>query len=137
MPDATERAALIDVLRADASPDKRIWLVVTPGVAETTALAGALDTAFREGGWQPTLLRLSGMVLKAGSIRILVGDESEPPAVDAARRALEAAGLTVETGTGYRAFYEEKKRENPKWPGIPMTPEQTFIVVLPPEPGKT
>ena len=133
--DAAETDAMLEVLRADASADKRIFLVVSPGSPETVTLGAALETVFREGGWQPSTKRLTGMVLKPGPVRILVGEELEPPQVDSARRALEAGGLTVETGTGYRAFYEEKKRENPNWPGIPMMPEQPFIVVIAPPPA--
>jgi hypothetical protein len=133
MPDPAERAALIEVLKADTGSEKRVVFVVSPGNPETTALAKALEDAFRAGGWEPATQKLTGMVLKPGPVRILVGDEFEVPAVDSARRALEAGGLTTETGTGYRAFYEEKKRENPDWPGIPMTSEQAFLIVLPPE----
>jgi hypothetical protein len=132
--DAAETDAMLEVLRADASADKQIVLIVSPGSPETVTLGAALETVFREGGWQPTTKRLTGMVLKPGPVRILVGEELEPPQVDSTRRALEAGGLTVETGTGYRAFYEEKKKENPNWPGIPMTPEQAFIVVIAPPP---
>jgi len=75
------------------------------------------------------------MMLKPGPIRILVGEELEPPAVDTVRRALEAGGLTTETGTGYRAFYEERKRDNPNWAGIPLEAEQPFVVVISPPPA--
>jgi hypothetical protein len=124
---------MLEVLKADAGSDKRVWLLLSPGNPETAALAAALEDALRAGGWEPTTQRLTGMVLKPGPVRILVGDEFEVPAIDSVRRALEAGGLAVETGTGYRNFYEEKKRENPNWPGIPMTAEQTFVVVLAPQ----
>jgi hypothetical protein len=133
--DAAETDAMLEVLRSDASADKKVVLVVSPSSPATVTLGEALETVFREGGWQPTTTKLTGMVLKPGPVRILVGEELEPPQVDGARRALEAGGLTVETGTGYRAFYEEKKRENPNWPGIPMLPEQAFIVVIAPPPA--
>jgi hypothetical protein len=135
--DATETDAMLEVLRADTSPDKRIWLIVSPGSAESVALGAELETAFREGGWQPSTQRLTGMMLKPGPVRILVGDLTEPSSVEGARRALEAGGLRVETGTGYRSYYEEKKRESPNWPGIPMTAEQAFVVVIPPPPSET
>lgn len=133
VPDAAQRSAMIDVLKREQRGDTRVWFVVAPGNAEASALAGALEAAFREAGWVPARQALSGMTLKPGPVRILVGQEEEPPAVDTTRRALEAAGLAVETGTGYRAFYEEKKRENPSWPGIPMTAEQPFLVVIAPQ----
>jgi len=136
-PDATKRSAMVEALKAETGADKRVWLVVSPGNAETLALASALEGAFRDGGWMPKTQPLSGMVLKPGPVRILVGEEQEPPQVDTVRKALEAGGLTVETGTGYRAFYEEKKKENPSWPGIPMTADQPFIVVIAPQPPAT
>lgn len=135
VPDGPRRAAMLEVLKGETGADKRVWVVVAPGNAEAAALATALEAAFRDGGWTPSRQALSGMTLKPGPVRILVAEEEEPPAVDTARRALEAAGLTVETGTGYRAFYEEKKRENPSWPGIPMTAEQSFVVVIAPQPA--
>jgi hypothetical protein len=66
-------------------------------------------------------------------VRILVGEATEPPAVESVRQALAAGGLIVETGTDYRAYYEEKKRENPSWPGVPIRADQPFIVLIPPE----
>jgi len=133
--DATETEAMLAVLRADTSSDKRVWLIVSPGSAATGTLGTTLETVFREGGWQPTTQKLTGMMLKPGPIRILVGEELEPPAVDTVRRALEAGGLTTETGTGYRAFYEERKRDNPNWAGIPLEAEQPFVVVISPPPA--
>jgi hypothetical protein len=133
--DAAETDAMLAVLRADTSSDKRVWLIVSPGSLPTTTLGATLETVFREGGWQPTTQKLTGMVLKPGPIRILVGEELEPPAVDTVRRALEAGGLTTETGTGYRAFYEERKRDNPNWAGIPLEVEQPFVVVISPPPA--
>lgn len=133
--DTAETDAMLEILRADTTSDKAVAIVVSPANAETVTLAAALETILREGGFQPTTRRLTGMVLKPGPMRILVGDEVEPPAVDTVRRALEAGGLTVETGTGYRTFYEEKKRENPNWPGIPLEATQAFVVVVAPPPG--
>lgn len=133
--DAVETDAMLATLRADTSSDKRVWLIVSPGSPETVTLGAALETVFREGGWQPTTQKLTGMVLKPGPVRILVGEELEPPAVDTVRRALEAGGLATETGTGYRAFYEERKRDNPNWAGIPMEAEQPFVVVIAPRPA--
>ena len=133
--DSAETDAMLDVLRADtSSADKRVFLIVSPGSAGTMALGKTLDTIFREGGWQPSTRQLTGMILKPGPVRILVGEELEPAPVDTVRRALEAGGLTTETGTGYRAFYDEKKRENPNWAGIPMDADQPFVVVIAPPP---
>jgi hypothetical protein len=132
-PDDAERAAMLDVLRGDSSPDRRVSLIVSPGMQEPAALAAALEGIFREAGWQASTTKLTGMVLKPGGVRILVGDATEPPAVESVRQALAAGGLIVETGTDYRAYYDEKKRENPSWPGVPIRADQPFIVLIPPE----
>ena len=133
--DSAETDAMLEVLRGDtSSSDKRVVLIVSPGSAGTMTLGKALETIFREGGWQPNTRQLTGMMLKPGPVRILVGEELEPTPVDTVRRALEAAGLTTETGTGYRAFYDEKKRENPNWAGIPLEADQSFVVVIAPPP---
>jgi len=124
---------MIELLRTEAPAGDRVWFVVSAGVPETVALAASLEAIFREAGWQPQIQRLTGMLLKQGPVRILVGEEQEPPTVDIVRRALSAGGIVPETGTGYRQFYDEKKRENPAWPGVPLAPEQGFIVVIAPQ----
>jgi hypothetical protein len=45
---------------------------------------------------------------------------------------MQASGIEAKSATGYRPYYEEKKRENPAWPGVPMTAEQVFVIVLGP-----
>ena len=32
--------------------------------------------------------------------------------------------------TGYRAYYEEQKRADPKFTGFPFAPEQSFLLVV-------
>lgn len=132
-PDEAGRAAMIELLRTEAPAGDRVWFVIAAGVPEPAALAASLEAIFREAGWQPQIQRLTGMMLKQGPVRILVGEEQEHPTVDIVRRALSAGGIVAETGTGYRAFFEEKKRENPAWPGVPMAPEQGFLVVIAPQ----
>jgi len=132
--DSAETDAMLGVLRADTSADKKVWLIVSPASPQTVTLGKTLETIFREGGWEPATRQLTGMMLKPGPVKILVADELEPPAVDSVRRALEAGGLTTETDTGYRAFYDERKRDNPNWAGIPMEADQAFLVVVAPPP---
>jgi len=134
--DEAARRAMVEVLRTALATDRRLWLVVAPGRQEASTLAADLEAVFEDAGWTPLRQPLRGMTLKPGPIRILVGDEEEPPSVDAIRRALAAGGLETQTGRGYRAFYEERKRENPAWVGVPMAPDQPFLVVIagPPPP---
>ena len=61
--------------------------------------------------------------------------EDEPPLyVIGALEALQQGGLSVTIGSGYRGFYEEKKADDPNFRGFPMTPEQTYLVVIGPKP---
>ena len=32
-----------------------------------------------------------------------------------------------------KAAYDEKKKENPKWVGVPITKDQAFVIVIGPE----
>ena len=50
-------------------------------------------------------------------------------------KALEASGLDAKSASGYRGYYESKKQENPNWPGVPMRPDQDFIIVVGPKPA--
>lgn len=122
--------AMVEVLRHETAADRRVWLVVAPGRPDADALARSLEAAFAEAGWTSLRQPLAGMTLKAGPVRLLVAEEEEPPLLDTVRRALAAAGVETQTGLGYRAFYEERKRENPAWVGVPMAPDQPFLVVV-------
>lgn len=122
--------AMVEVLRGETAPERRVWLVVAPGRPAADALARSLEAAFAEAGWTAVRQPLTGMTLKAGPVRLLAAEEEEPPLLDTVRRALAAAGVESQTGLGYRSFYEERKRENPAWVGVPMAPHQPFLVVV-------
>lgn len=130
-PDEAERKAMLEVLQAQNSPDRRVWFVLSPGQDETAALAKALASGFESAGWKTSTRELRGMSLKPG-ISVLAADEEPPAWVESAQEALKSAGLDPKFGTGYRAFFEEKKKENPAWPGIPMGQDEVFLVVLGP-----
>src|SRR5262249_38773484 len=52
------------------------------------------------------------MVLKPGLI-VLVAAEEPPSYVAVAQQALESTGFTIKSGSGYRAYSEERKRADP------------------------
>ena len=50
------------------------------------------------------------MVLKPG-LSVLVAAEEPPSYVAVAQQALESTGFTFKAGSGYRAYFEERKRQ--------------------------
>ena len=53
-----------------------------------------------------------------------------PPYFETVRQALAEAGFSPSVATGYRQYYEERRRQDPKFTGFPMAPEQSFLVVV-------
>lgn len=113
---------------------KRAWILSQPGDAEVVGVVEGLRAVFQETGWEVTAGTVSGMNLKPG-IMVLVAEEQYPPYVDTVLKALEQSGLGAKSAAGYRAYYDEKKKENPSWPGIPMQPDQDFVIVVGPKPA--
>ncbi len=132
-PDAEERTAMLEILKAESAPERAAWLTYGAGDAESKALADARGAVFREAGWKVDSTPLTGMVLKPG-VSLLFA-ESEPPAwTESVLRAMQASGIAHKSATGYRPYYEEKKAENPAWPGVPIGAEQAYVLVLGPAP---
>lgn len=132
-PDETERAAMLEILKADTTPERAAWISYGAGNAESQALADALAKVFRDAGWKVQSKSLGGMVLKPG-VSILLAEEMPPPFAESAQKAMEASGLEVKSASGYRPYYEEKKAENPAWPGVPLEKDAAFVIVVGPEP---
>ncbi len=128
-----QRAAMVDILKAEAGAEKKVWFTVGPGNPETQNLKAQFEAVFKEAGWETSTQTLTGMTLKPG-LMLLIGDEQGPPYADTAQKALEASGLEVKTASGYRPYFEEKKKENIAWVGIPMSPEQAYTIVIGPLP---
>jgi hypothetical protein len=112
---------------------RTVWIYSQPGNAEVAALVESLSAVFRDAGWQVSAEKASGISLKPG-IMSLVAEEQYPPYVDAVLKALDASGLGARSASGYRAYYQDKKKENPAWPGVPMRPDQDFLIVVGPKP---
>jgi hypothetical protein len=128
-----QRAAMVQVLSSEKGPDHEASFLIGPENPETEALATALRSIFEEAGWKADVQTITGMVLKPG-ISMLAADEEPPAWVAVVQHALQQSGLDVKFGSGYRPYYEEKKKENPKWVGVPIGKDQAFVIVIGPEP---
>jgi hypothetical protein len=129
----TERAAMLATLGAEQGSVRKVWFALAPGDSEAAALKDALEGVFKQAGWETATQTVTGMVLKPG-LSILIADEDPPPYVTTAQQALEATAFEWKTGTGYRPYFEERRRADPKWPGIALEPDQDFVVVVGPMP---
>jgi len=134
-PDATERAAMVEILKGESTPERAAWFSYAAGSSETRALAEALAGVFRDGGWKADVSALTGMRLKPG-VLMLVAEEQPPAWAETALRALSASGIEVNSATGYRSYAEEMKAKNPSWTGVPMPKDAAFVIVVGPEPPK-
>ncbi|HZR84882.1 MAG TPA: hypothetical protein VFD92_27550 [Candidatus Binatia bacterium] len=132
-PDDEERAAMLEILKAETAPERTAWFAVAPGNQETQALASSLRSIFESAGWKVQMQTLTGMNLKPG-VSMLSAEEQPPAWAETALRALQASGIDVKSAVGYRAYYEEKKRDDPKWAGIPLAADQQFVIAIGPEP---
>jgi len=127
-----ERAAMLRALAAEQGAVRKVWFAVTPGDAEPNALKDAFASVFKQAGWETVTQPVTGMALKPG-LSILIAEEEPPSYVNVAQQALQATSFQFKTGTGYRAYFEERKQADPKWPGIPLAPGQDFVVVVGPK----
>jgi hypothetical protein len=129
----TERAAMLQALAAEQGPVRKVWFAVPAGDAEAAALADAFAGVFKQAGWEPVTQRMTGIVLKPG-LSILMAEEQPPSYATVAQQALESTGFQFKSGTGYRPYFEERRRADPNWPGIPLAADQDFVVVVGPKP---
>ena len=132
-PDATERAAMIEVLKPETAPNRAAWITYTAGDPEARALAESLGGIFKESGWKVETTSLSGMRLKPG-VMMLIAEEEAPTWVQGAQEALGKSGLNANSASGYKSYYDEKKAENPSWPGVPLPKDAAYVIVVGPEP---
>ena len=127
------KAAMKEALGVEQTK-KRAWLYSQPGNPEVAALVTSIQDVFRDSGWEVTGETASGISLKPG-VMTLIAEEQYPPYVEAVVKALEASGLDAKSASGYRAYYAEKRKENPNWPGIPLKDDQDFVIVIGPKPA--
>lgn len=126
----SERATLASQLAFVApDADRRVWLSVTFGDPGAARLVSALAQVFTDAGFevQPTVI--AGFPVRPG-VYFMAADEEPPEHSNVILSALEATGFEVTSGRGYRAFYAEKKRDDPEWNGFEMADDQPFVIVI-------
>jgi hypothetical protein len=132
--DADHQTAMRQVLAGGSGGTKNAWIQVQAGDREAGAYAESLAATFKQAGWNATTMVVNGMNLKAG-IFFFEAEEESPEYVGVVRDALKAAGVEPMMAAGYRAYYEEKKKENPRWVGVEIAPGQDFAIVIGPKPA--
>jgi hypothetical protein len=124
-----------DAMRSklSAEPGKKVWFVRQPNDPEAESFQRELEAVFQESGWEIAGSSEASYRIKAGLYLYMANDE--PAAhVAAALTGLQATGLELSAGRGYRAFYEAKKKEDPSFRGFELAPEQDFVIVVGPNP---
>jgi hypothetical protein len=130
---AEQRTAMVDVLRSDTGAVHKVWFQVEQNRPEPATFQKALADVFREAGWEVDTAGSGGMTFKPG-VSVLVADDEWPSYASTAYDALQKAGIDVKAARGYRAYYEEQKRDKPNWQGPMLTPDQTYVVIVGPSP---
>lgn len=127
---AEQREAMIERLggRGTSQPHP-VWFATIPNNPEAAAFQRTLQAVFEEAGWQIEGNAPIRFPMKAG-VYVFAADEEPPEYVGMANEALEAGGLTVSAGRGYREFYRQKKEENPSWVGLELGPDQTYVIAI-------
>jgi protein-disulfide isomerase len=126
--DETTRASLERVLRT-APAGSPAWIAAPKSDAKAVTLAKELSGAFTSAGWRVRPVRQTAVTSRPGTY-VFVADEEPPAYVNTIAQALDEAGLTATLLTGYRSYYEEKRKADPKYQGYPLAPEQTFLLVI-------
>jgi hypothetical protein len=125
---------MLGVLRTDGADVHKVWFQVQQGTAEAAAFGKALEQVFRDAGWEVQMAGSGAMRFKAG-VHMLVADEDWPTDASTAYQALQLAGIDVQAGSGYRDYYEQQKKEKPGWQGPKLAADQTYVVLIGPNPG--
>jgi uncharacterized membrane protein len=131
---AEQREAMLTTLREETGPVRKAWLQVESTKAEPAAYTKALEQVFRDAGWEVSVTDSGGLTFKPG-VALLVADDEWPPYASTAYDALQKAGIDVKAARGYRAYYEEQTRDKPGWRGAKMAADQTYVVIVGPNPG--
>jgi len=129
-----QRQAMLDVLKADPGPERKIWFQVEQNRPEALAYQQTLEKVFKDAGWDVQTAGSGGMVFKPG-VYLLVGDDEWPSYASTAYDALQKAGIDVKAARGYRAYYEEQKKEKPGWQGPKLAADQSYVVLIGPSPA--
>ena len=105
------------------------WIAAPNSDKRAVALAQELSGAFTKAGWRVRPVRRTNLAFKPG-MYVFAAEEQPPEYVKTVSQALDEAGFAPAFRTGYRPYYDEKKKADPKFQGFPFAPEQTFLVVI-------
>lgn len=133
----SQRQTLITELGGPGSSlGNPVWFAVVPNNPEAAAFQKQLQSAFEEAGWKIRGVETLRFQVKAG-VHVFAADELPSNYIEIAENALNGANVpVVSSGRGYRAYVEEKKKENPDYVGIDLAPNQDYVIVVgrrPPE----
>ena len=130
---AEQRAAMLDVLKGESGPVKKVWLMVEQSKPEHLAYETQIEQVFRDAGWDVIAMDAGSMVFKPG-IFLLVGDDEWPSYAQTAYTAFQRAGIEVKAARGYRSYSEQKRKDEPSWRGPKLAADQTYVVAIGPNP---
>lgn len=125
---APQAQAMLETLSAAPPADRKAWFQVQADNKDTGTVLLALQRIFEQAGWTTFTVR-SAYPVKSG-IFLMAAEETPPPAVEMVNNAFAAAGIEAQYLTGYRAFYEDRKLNNPNWVGPELAADQSFVVVV-------
>jgi thioredoxin family protein len=126
--DETTRATLERVL-STAPSGSPAWIAASQSDPRALALAQDIAGVFAKAGWRVRPVRRAGVRVKPGTF-LFAADDAPPAYVATAQQALEEAGFAPTVANGYRQYYEEMKRTDPKFTGFQFAPEQSFLLVV-------
>jgi hypothetical protein len=125
---AAQQKAMIDLLSAVPAGERKAWFQIQANNETTAGVQAAFQKAFEQAGWTTQTVRRPYPV-KAG-VFLLAADETPPAVVEMVNNAFAAAGLEVQYLTGYRAFFNDRKQNNPNWVGPELAADQPFVIVI-------
>lgn len=126
---AEQRQSIVEALQGETDSTRSVWFQVDERNTEAVAFQKQLSAAFRDAGWRVDERGSGGLTFKPG-IYLLVGEDEWPHYATTAHDALDRAGFDVKAARGYRAYYEEQKRDRPGWQGPRLDPDQTFVILV-------
>jgi len=125
---------MTNVLLNDSLAEKKVWIHAAAGNPEVDVFRRSLEKVFGQAGWTVSSKVITSFRLKPG-IFFFVATEADPPEyVTVAYTAMKSAGIEAVYASGYRAYSETMKQQNPGWSGIELAADQEFAIVLGPKP---
>ncbi len=130
---AEGRQRMLDLLAGQVGDGRRVWIATTLGFEEPAALRDQFRAILEEAGIGVEVVELRQLRVKPG-VRVLLASETPPDWAQTTIDALAASGLEVPAARGYRSYFEERKADNPNWPGIPIEDDAEVLLVIGPAP---